>query len=58
MSLYMNISNFLNNPEKENFNNCLFTYHELKGVSFPRSSEFFMASSLFQDFFLPFLFVN
>lgn len=54
----MNISNVLKNLEMENLNNCLFTYHELKGVGFPRSSEFFIASNLFQDYFPPFLFVN
>lgn len=58
MILYMNKSNVLNSSEVENLNNCLFTYHELKGVGFPRISEFFMASNLFQDYFPPFLFVD
>lgn len=51
-------TNVLKNSEMENLNNCLFTYHELKGVRFTRSSEFVMVSNLFQDYFPPFLFVN
>lgn len=41
----------------ENLNNRFFTYRELKGVGFPRSSDFFMGSNLSQDYFAPFLFV-
>lgn len=53
MILCMNVSNVLNNSEMGNLNNCLFTYHELKDVSFPRDSEFFMTINLFQDFSPP-----
>lgn len=46
MVIMVNISNVLNS-EMGNLNNYLFTHHELKGVSFPRSSDFFLRKIIY-----------